>query len=131
MAHYAKIEDGIVTNVIVADEDHISYLKSQDPTAQWIQTSYNTRGGVHYDPQTGQPSSDQTKALRKNYAGKGFIYNSESDCFAPPKPFASWLFDTNACLWYPPTPMPQDGKMYMWNETELNWTQVSNVIPGA
>jgi hypothetical protein len=124
MAHYAKIEDGIVTNVIVADEDHINYLKLQDPTAQWIQTSYNTRGGVHYDPQTGLPSADQTKALRKNYAGIGFTYDSVLDVFIPPKPYPSWILYSQTAQWAPPIPMPIDGNMYMWNDDQQNWIVV-------
>jgi hypothetical protein len=128
MAHFAKIENGLVTNVIVAEQDFIDMLLANNPTEQWVQTSYNTRGGVHYDPQTGLPSADQTKALRKNYASIGSTYNSERDCFIPPQPFPSWLLENDTCLWYPPVPMPQDNKMYVWNEELLNWTEVSGLM---
>lgn len=132
MAHFAKIENGLVTNVIVAEQDFIDMLLANNPTEQWVQTSYNTRGGVHYDPQTGLPSADQTKALRKNYASIGFAYDSSLDVFIPPKPYPSWLLHSQTAQWTPPIPMPQDGKVYMWNEAEVNWTEIPNLkIPGA
>jgi hypothetical protein len=118
MAHFAKIEDGIVTNVIVAEPEVIASGIFGD---NWIQTSYNTRGGVHYDPITKLPSADQTKALRKNYAGIGDTYDSIRDCFIPKKPFPSWLLDSETCLWQPPIPYPEDDKLYHWNELNLNW----------
>jgi hypothetical protein len=123
MAHFAKVVNGLVTQVIVAEPEFFNTFVDTSP-GQWIQTSYNTRGGVHYDPQSGQPSSDQTKALRKNYAGIGYSYDSTNDCFVPPKPYASWILNQATCLWEPPTPMPQDGKMYSWNEPTTSWQEV-------
>ena len=82
----------------------------------WIQTSYNTRGGVH--------SSGGTP-LRKNYAGIGYTYDSGRDAFIPPKPFASWVLDEGTCLWNAPVPYPTDGKMYNWNEATTSWVVVS------
>ncbi len=123
MAHFAKVVDGLVTQVIVAEPEFFNTFVDTSP-GQWIQTSYNTRGGVHYDPQTGQPSADQTKALRKNYAGIGYSYDSTNDCFIAPKPYPSWLLDTTTCLWQPPTPMPQDGKQYSWDEPTTSWQEV-------
>jgi hypothetical protein len=123
MAHFAKVVDGLVTQVIVAEPEFFNTFVDTSP-GQWIQTSYNTRGGVHYDPQTGQPSADQTKALRKNYAGIGYSYDSTNDCFIAPKPYPSWLLDTTSCLWQPPTPMPQDGKQYSWDEATTSWQEV-------
>lgn len=123
MAHFAKVVDGLVTQVIVAEPEFFNTFVDTSP-GQWIQTSYNTRGGVHYDPQTNQPSTDQTKALRKNYAGIGYSYDSTNDCFIAPKPYPSWLLDTTSCLWQPPTPMPQDGKQYSWDEPTTSWQEV-------
>lgn len=123
MAHFAKIVDGIVSQVIVAEPEFFDTFVDSSP-GQWIQTSYNTRGGVHYDPATGEPSADQSKALRKNYAGVGFSYDAVKDAFISPQPFASWLLNDDTCLWDAPTPMPLDGKMYVWDEPTLAWKEV-------
>jgi hypothetical protein len=123
MAHFAKVVNGLVTQVIVAEPEFFNTFVDTSP-GQWIQTSYNTRGGIHYDPQTNQPSSDQTKALRKNYAGIGYSYDSTNDCFVPPKPYPSWNLNPTTCLWEPPTPMPSDGKQYRWDEPTTNWQEV-------
>jgi len=123
MSHYAKIVDGIVNQVIVAEADFFNTFVDSSP-GEWIQTSYNTRGGVHIDPETGEPSLDQTKALRKNYAGVGFTYDRERDAFIPPKPFASWVLDETSCLWESTVPYPTDGKIYQWDETTTAWIEV-------
>ena len=123
MAHYAKVTDGIVTKVIVAEPEFFNTFVD-DSAGEWIQTSYNTRGGVHYQPDSDTPSQDQTKALRKNYAGIGFTYNYEKDAFIPPKPFESWTLNEDTCLWEAPVAYPDDGKMYIWNESITNWTEV-------
>ena len=123
MAHFAKVVNGLVTQVIVAEPEFFNTFVDTSP-GQWIQTSYNTRGGIHYDPQTNQPSSDQTKALRKNYAGIGYSYDSTNDCFVPPKPYPSWNLNQTTCLWEPPTPMPSDGKQYRWDEPTTSWQEV-------
>lgn len=115
MAHFAKVENGIVTQVIVAEQDVINTGLFGD---NWIQTSYNTRGGVHYG-QDGQP--DGGIALRKNYAGIGYTYDATLDAFIPSKPYPSWLLDEQTCLWNAPTPMPSDDKTYEWNETTRSW----------
>ena len=94
MAHYARIENGIVTQVIVAEADFIATMPGD-----WKQTSYNTRGGVHYDPHTGEPSADQSKALRFNYAGIGYTYDPARDAFIPPKPHEDAVLDEATCLW--------------------------------
>ena len=115
MAHFAKIEDGIVTQVNVIDEDYFAANRETRYTAQWVQTSYNTQGGVHL--LGGTP-------LRKNYAGIGYTYDEDRDAFIPPKPFDSWLLDEDTCWWNPPVPMPEDGKFYTWNEENQNWEEV-------
>lgn len=124
MAHFAKVVDGTVTQVIVAEPEFFDTFVDSSP-GEWIQTSYNTRGGVHYQPDSQEPSADQTKALRKNYAGIGFTYDRVKDAFIPAKPFNSWVLDEETCLWNAPTPMPTDGAKYLWNEETTSWEQIS------
>ena len=123
MGHFAKVSNGIVTRVIVAEADFFNNFVDDSP-GKWIQTSYNTRGGVHYQPNTNEPSEDQSKALRKNYAGIGYTYDSTRDAFIPPQPFNSWILNEDACLWDSPVAYPEDGKLYKWNEEILNWEEV-------
>ena len=123
MSYFAKVESGLVTRVIKAESSFFDNFKDSSP-GSWIQTSYNTRGGVHYD-QAGKPSTNQSKALRKNYAGVGFTYDAQRDAFIPPKPFPSWKLNDQTCQWDAPTAIPKDGKMYEWNETTKKW-EVNN-----
>jgi len=123
MAHFAKVNNGIVEQVIVAEPEFFETFVDSSP-GQWIQTSYNTRGGKHYDPETGELSADQTKALRKNYAGIGYTYDAAKDAFIPPKPFNSWLLDEDTCLWNAPVAYPDDGGRYVWNEETTSWDAV-------
>ena len=116
MAHFAKVVDGTVTQVIVAEPEFFNTFVDSSPGA-WIQTSYNTHGGQHPE---GRP-------LRKNYAGIGYSYDSGRDAFIPPKPFASWTLNDTTCLWDAPVAMPTDGKVYSWNEETVNWVEV--VLP--
>ena len=120
MGHFAKVSNGIVTRVIVAEADFFNNFVDDSP-GQWIQTSYNTKGGVHYKPNTNEPSEDQSKALRKNYAGIGYTYDATKDAFIPPQPFNSWVLNEDTCLWDSPVPYPEDGKLYKWNEEIVNW----------
>lgn len=120
MAHYAKVQNGTVSQVIVAEADFFDTFVDSSP-GQWIQTSYNTRGGVHYEPNTNTPSDDQTRALRKNYAGIGYTYDATRDAFIPPQPFASWILNETSCLWEAPVAYPDDGNMYTWDEDTTNW----------
>jgi len=123
MGHFAKVSNGIVTRVIVAEADFFNNFVDDSP-GQWIQTSYNTRGGVHYKPNTNEPSEDQSKALRKNYAGIGYAYDATRDAFIPPQPFNSWVLNEDTCFWDSPVAYPEDGKLYKWNEEILNWEEV-------
>jgi len=123
MGHFAKVSNGIVTRVIVAEADFFNNFVDDSP-GQWIQTSYNTRGGVHYQPNTNELSEDQSKALRKNYAGIGYTYDTAKDAFIPPQPFNSWTLNEDTCFWDSPVPYPTDGKLYKWNEEILNWEEV-------
>ena len=120
MAHYAKIKDGIVIDVIVADQEYIDNLVDFVP-GFWLQTSYNTRGGVHYEPNSNTPSEDQSKALRKNFASVGYSYNAGKDAFIPPKVYPSWTLDDTTCMWKPPIAKPIDGNDYKWNEINQSW----------
>jgi hypothetical protein len=116
MSHFAKVNNGIVEQVIVAEPEFFQTFVDSSP-GQWIQTSYNTHGGQHPE---GRP-------LRKNYAGIGYTYDAQRDAFIPPKPFASWLLNEDTCLWNAPVAMPTDGKMYQWNEDTQAWVEVENV----
>lgn len=122
MAHFAKMENNIVTEVIVASQETIDSGLFGDP-ASWLQTSYNTRGGIYYIPNSYPPipDPDQSKAFRKNYAGKGFIYNAEIDGFVPEQPYSSWTLNSNTGLWDSPVPYPDDGQLYIWDEAALAW----------
>jgi len=112
VAHFAKVIDGIVTEVIVAEQDVIDTGLFGD-SSLWVQTSYNTHGGQHPE---GRP-------LRKNYAGIGYIYDAARDAFIAPQPFASWVLDEDTCLWNAPTAKPDDGKRYRWDEAVLAWAE--------
>jgi len=107
MAHFAKIENGTVVQVIVAEQD---FIDTQEGT--WVQTSYNTHGGVHASGGT---------PLRKNYAGIGFTYDSQRDAFLYPKPYPSWVLNEDTCLWEAPVQRPDDGEKYSWNEATTSW----------
>ena len=111
MSHFAKIENGIVTQVIVAEQDVID---SGLVGTGWIKTSYNTHGGQHPE---GRP-------LRKNYAGVGYTYDSQRDAFISPKPYASWVLNETTCLWDAPTSKPTDNKRYSWDEATTSWVEI-------
>ena len=121
MAHFAKVVDGTVTQVIVAEQEFIDSGIVGDPT-DWIKTSYNTYGGVHYGPD-GQP--DDGIALRANFAGVGFSYDKDEDVFYASQPYPSWNLKKPEFIWESPTPYPTDGKYYEWNESALAWEKVS------
>jgi len=123
VAHFAKVVDGKVTQVIVAEPEFFQTFVDSSP-GQWLQTSYNTRGGVHYQADSNTPSADQSKALRKNYAGVGYSYDAAKDAFIPPQPFPSWTLDNQTCLWNAPVAMPTDGKPYTWDEATTSWKEL-------
>lgn len=109
MAHFAKIEDNIVTQVIVADTQE--WCES-NLGGEWVQTSYNTIEGKHQHG--GAP-------LRKNFGGVGYSYDREKDVFIPPQPFPSWTLNEETCLWEAPVPFPEDGHFYTWDEEKVSW----------
>lgn len=122
MAHYAKVLNVdnstkfYVEEVIVADEE---FILTQP--GKWLQTSYNTKGNVHYGPDN-QP--DGGVALRGNYAGVGYTYDIVADVFYAPQPFPSWILNESTWTWEAPTPRPDDGKVYVWDEATLSWVEV-------
>jgi len=123
LSHFAKVVDGKVTQVIVAEPEFFQTFVDSSP-GTWLQTSYNTRGGVHYQPDSETPSADQSKALRKNYAGVGYDYDAAKDAFIPPQPFPSWVLNSQTCLWNAPVAMPTDGKPYAWDEATTSWKEL-------
>jgi hypothetical protein len=116
MAHYAKVELGIVTQVIVAELSFFETYVDETP-GEWIQTSYNTIGGQHVNGGT---------PLRKNYASVGGIYDSTRDAFIPPKPYPSWILNEDSCLWESPVPYPDadSDELYEWNEENQTWDEI-------
>ena len=116
MAHFAKVQNGIVTQVIVAEPEFFETFVDTSP-GEWIQTSYNTYGGVH--KLGGTP-------LRKNYAGTGSTYDKTKDAFIPPQPYPSWTLNEETCLWDSPVPYPEDGQIYNWNEETQTWNLMEN-----
>ena len=116
MAHFCKIENNIVTSVIVADTKEWC---EANLGGEWIQTSYNTYGGVH--TQGGTP-------LRKNYAGIGYTYDKDRDAFIPPQPFPSWTLNEETCLWKSPIPYPEGDKFYSWDEEKVEWVEKAFLI---
>jgi len=113
MSHFAKVLNGKVIQVIVAEPEFFETFVDSS-AGEWIQTSYNTLGGVHLNGGT---------PLRKNYAGIGFTYDALKDAFIPPKPYESWVLNEDTCLWEAPTPMPTDEKFYNWDEVTLSWKE--------
>jgi hypothetical protein len=115
MSHYAKVVDGKVTQVIVAEAEFFTTFVDSSPGA-WIQTSYNTLGNQH--TQGGTP-------LRGNYAGIGYTYDQVNDVFYAPQPFPSWVLNKSTWIWEAPVAMPTDGKPYKWDEESKSWVEVT------
>jgi hypothetical protein len=115
MSHFAKVTDGKVTQVIVAEKEFFNTYVDSTP-GEWIQTSYNTQGGKHL--LGGTP-------LRGNYAGIGYTYDRTNDVFYPAQPFPSWTISAPDWTWKAPVAMPTDGKMYSWDEATKSWTEVT------
>lgn len=121
MAHFAKIRNAVVEQVqCVSDDDELNEDSYAHDDVIYRRTSYNTRGGVHYT--NGQPSADQNKSFRKNYAGIGDAYDSARDAFIPPQPYPSWTLNESTCLWESPVPHPNDDGVYAWDENNQQWT---------
>ena len=124
MGHYAKVIGDTVVQVIVAKQDFIDTLPDKN---MWFKTSYNTERGIHYtqnEDGSRSKSTDQSKALRKNFAGVGMKYDKVRDAFIAPQPFPSWTLNEDTCHWIPPVDPPNDRCMYDWNETHKRWDKV-------
>lgn len=113
MSHFAKVLDGKVTQVIVAEKEFFDTFVDSSP-GEWIQTSYNTRGNKH----------PEGKPLRGNFAGIGFTYDRQNDVFYAPQPFLSWTLNQTTWLWESPVPHPDDGKRYDWDEATTSWKEI-------
>lgn len=136
MAHYAKVLDGEVTQVIVAEPEFFNEFVDTEP-GEWIRYSYNMRGGVYIDPETNEPAADQSviegdeARMRKNAATIGGTYDYDLDAFIAPKPHRNWVLNTDTCEWEPPHPAPQTGHVYWWSDDDyeedptLGWVQVT------
>ena len=121
MSHFAKVVGGKVTKVIVAESDYFDNFIDDSP-GEWVQTSYNTGGGVHYAPNSAD--ADSGVSLRKNYAGIGYVYDKTRDAFYLPQPHPSWILNEDSCHWESPTPHPSDGTQYSWNESTKAWDAI-------
>ena len=129
MAHYVTLDKNNIVISIGPGIDEDILLEGLEPEIFYAnivgkvvkRTSYNTRGGIHYQADNNTPSEDQTKAFRKNYAGIGYTYDEQRDAFIPPKPYPSWILNEFSCLWESPIPYPNDGNRYYWNEDTLSW----------
>jgi hypothetical protein len=127
MTHFAKLDDNnvVVFVTVGRQEDEGKEQELFERTGDvYKQTSYNTRGGIHYNPETGKPSADQSKAFRKNYAGIGYTYDENLDAFIPPKPYDSWVLNEDTCLWEAPVPYPAEG-VHTWNEESGSWVAIN------
>jgi hypothetical protein len=113
MSHFAKVVDGKVTQVIVAEQDVIDSGLFGEPS-EWIQTSYNTHANYHPN---GTP-------LRGNFASIGYVYDKENDVFYAPQPYPSWILYHGTWLWEPPVDRPADENHYIWDETIVNWKEI-------
>ena len=131
MSHFAEIdEDDMVIRVLKCTQDEINNSGLYGDPSRWIQTSYNTHGGKHYDPETGE--EDGETPLRKNYAGPDYYYDRTRDAFIPPIEYPSWVVNEDTCLWEAPVPEPtrdvfleadgtNNGSWYEWNEEKKTW----------
>ena len=115
MAHYAKVENTLVTQVIVAEAEFFDTFVDSSP-GEWIQTSYNTHGGVH---------SEGNTPLRKNYAGIGYTYDPTRDAFIAPQPYPSWVLNETSCIYEAPVPYPTDGLKHDWDEDTTSWVETT------
>ena len=125
MSYFAKVLNGEVTQVIRAKQEFIDTLNDTS-SGEWIKTSFNTHGGIHYEPNSQTPREDQSGALRYNFAGIGFLYDEEADAFYEPQPFPSWTLNKSTYTWEAPVAYPTDGQQYNWNEANQTWDLITN-----
>jgi hypothetical protein len=130
MAHYTFLDDNYIVTEVIVGKDETNFDWEQYYSIKRGQlckrTSYNTRGGVYYNPITNLPDDDQSKSFRKNFAGLGFKYDVTLDAFIAPKPYPSWILNEGSCIWEAPVPYPNDNQLYSWDETTLSWVLSTN-----
>ncbi len=130
MAHYTFLDDNYIVTEVIVGKDETNFDWEQYYSIKRGQlckrTSYNTKGGIYYNPITNLPDDDQSKSFRKNYAGLGFTYDPIRDAFIAPKPYPSWFLNEETCRWEAPVPYPNDGQLYSWDETTLSWVLSTN-----
>ena len=124
MAHYAYLNENNIVTMVIVGKNEDEFPGNWEEYYGAKRTSYNTRGGIYYEPNTNEPALDQSKAFRKNYAGIGFTYDPVRDAFIPPKPFNSWVLNEQSCLWEAPVPYPNDGKIWVWDEDNKEWRPI-------
>jgi hypothetical protein len=129
MAHYTFLDDNYIVTEVIVGKDETNFDWEQYYSIKRGQlckrTSYNTKGGIYYNPITNLPDDDQSKSFRKNFAGIGFKYDMNLDAFIPPQPYPSWILNEGSCIWEAPVLYPNDGKFYVWDETTLSWKLIS------
>jgi hypothetical protein len=130
MAHYTFLDDNYIVTEVIVGKDETNFDWEQYYSIKRGQlckrTSYNTKGGIYYNPITNLPDDDQSKAFRKNYAGLGFTYDPIRDAFISPKPYPSWILNEGSCIWEAPVLYPNDGQLYSWDETTKSWVLSTN-----
>ena len=131
MSYYAKVLNGIVTNIIIAEPDFMENEFIDTEPGTWIKTSFNVRGGVYFDPETNEPHPDQETIIsaedgrqRKNFAWVGSKYSHEHDAFEGQKIYPSWILNTETFLYEAPIDKPNDGLDYYWDEDNESWVIV-------
>lgn len=135
MAHFAKLDNNnVVVTVLVGRDDDDEIELCSRTGDNYKKTSYNTHGNVHYDPITVQPSEDQTKAFRGNFAGIGYTFYTgigANGIFMDPKPYDSWVISTANATWIAPSAMPTDGNFYNWDEDNQTWINIGSATAGG
>ena len=130
MAHYTFLDDNYIVTEVIVGKDETNFDWEQYYSIKRGQlckrTSYNTKGGIYYNPITNLPDDDQSKAFRKNYAGLGFTYDPIRDAFIAPKPYPSWILNEGSCIWEAPVSYPNDNQLYSWDETTKSWVLSTN-----
>jgi hypothetical protein len=130
MAHYTFLDDNYIVTEVIVGKDETNFDWEQYYSIKRGQlckrTSYNTKGGIYYNPITNLPDDDQSKAFRKNYAGLGFTYDPIRDAFISPKPYPSWILNEETCIWEAPVLYPNDNQLYSWDETTKSWLLSTN-----
>jgi hypothetical protein len=128
MAHYAYLNENNVVYAVIVGKDENENGIDWEQYYGAKRTSYNTKGGIYYDSKTGQPTQDQSKSFRKNFASEGYTYDPIRDAFIPPKKYNSWTLNEDSCIWVSPVPYPDENQIYFWDEETLTWKTPEQMI---